>query len=423
MMDALMASMTPSRPSNTSAIAARFLPLLEHPHVARALAWLDAHVDDITREQIRLCEIPAPPFGESARAAYLRDRFQELGLARIHVDGVGNVRGWRIGRSPTPLVVLAAHLDTIFPPETEVRVRRENERLYAPGISDNACGLAALLALGEALNAAAIRTAGSLLFLGTVGEEGEGNLRGVRYIFQGAERLPEVHAFIALEGAGADGIVHCALGSRRYRLHVHGPGGHSWGDFGAPNPIHPLVRTALRLMNYPLPEHTSVSLTRIAGGEAINAIPRSAYLDVDVRSTSAGEIARIERSLHEILEYAVHAERSWRRTARARAGERGDLQYRIEVLGDRPAGMLSPDAEIVQIAWEITRWLGRTPRLECASTDANLPIALGVPAIAIGTGGEAGNIHTLQEWYAPEGRALGLKRALLIALALAGVDA
>ncbi len=403
--------------------ASRLLPLLDHPRIVWALAWLDAHVDDITREHIRLCEIPAPPFGEAARAAYLCERFRELGLARVHIDGAGNVRGWRWGRQPAPLVVLAAHLDTIFPAGTRIRVRQENGRLYAPGISDNACGIAALLALSEAMNAAAIRTQGSLLFLGTVGEEGEGDLRGVRYVFQGAERLPEVHAFIALEGAGADGIVHCALGSRRYRLHVRGPGGHSWGDFGAPNPIHPLVRTALRLMSYPLPEDTSVSLTRIAGGEAINAIPQTAYLDVDVRSTSPEEIARIERSLRETLEQAVHRERLQQRTARARAGERGDMHYHIEVLGDRPAGRLSPDAEIVRIAWEITQWLGRTPRLECASTDANLPIALGVPAIAIGTGGEAGNVHTLQEWYAPEGRALGLKRALLIGLALVGIDA
>jgi acetylornithine deacetylase/succinyl-diaminopimelate desuccinylase-like protein len=393
--------------------------LLSHPRVARALAWLDAHVDEITREQIRLCEIPAPPFGEAARAAYVRDRFREIGLARVHTDGIGNVRGWRPGRRPAPVVVLAAHLDTIFPPETVIRVRHEDGRLYAPGISDNACGLAALLALGEALNAAAIQTEGSLLFLGTVGEEGEGDLRGVRYLFEGAERPPEVHAFIALEGAGTEGIVHCALGSRRYRLHVRGPGGHSWGDFGTPNPIHPLVRTALRLMSYPLPDHTSVSLTRIAGGEAINAIPQTAYLDVDVRSTSPAEIARIERYLREALDHAVRVERLRQHGARAR----GDLQYRIEVLGNRPAGMLPPDAEIVRIAWDITQQLGRTPRLECASTDANLPIALGVPAIAIGTGGEAGDVHTLQEWYAPTGRALGLKRALLIALAVVGLQA
>jgi len=391
--------------------------LWNHPRVARALAWLQAHVDEVTREQIRLCEIPAPPFGEAARAAYLRDRFRDLGLARVHIDGVGNVRGWRLGRHPAPCVVLAAHVDTVFPAGTRIRVHREGGRLSAPGISDNACGLAALLALGEALNAAEIRTRGSLLFLGTVGEEGDGDLRGVRYIFQGAERVPDVHAFLALEGAGSDGIVHRALGSRRYRLHVRGPGGHSWGDFGAPNPIHPLVRTALRLMAYPLPEQTSLSLTRIAGGEAINAIPQMAYLDVDVRSTSPEEIARLEQYLRRTFEHAVCVE-----NARRRARGEG-VQSRIEVLGDRPAGMLPPEAEIVRIAMEATRWIGRTPRLECASTDANLPIALGVPAIAIGTGGEAGDVHTLREWYVPEGRALGLARALLIALALVGMDA
>jgi len=394
--------------------------VLQCPNVLRALAWLEARTDEITREQIRICEIPAPPFGEAARAAYLRDRFRELGLTRVHIDGVGNVRGWRPGRHSSPLVALAAHMDTIFPAGMTIRVRQENGRLYAPGISDNACGLAALLALGEALNAAEIRTSGSLLLLGTVGEEGEGNLRGVRYIFEGAERVSDISAFIALEGAGSEGIVHQALGSRRYRIHVRGPGGHSWGDFGAPNPIHPVVRTALRLMRYPLPNvpRTSVSLTRIAGGEAINAIPQAAYLDVDVRSTSMMEIARIERYLRESLKHAARLERPRRCSGSALVS----LEYCIEVLGDRPAGALPPDAEIVRIALEATRRLGRTPRLECASTDANLPIALGVPAIAIGTGGEAGNIHTLQEWYAPEDRALGLKRALLVTLALVGIS-
>ncbi len=394
--------------------------VLHCPNVLQALAWLEARTDEVTREQIRICEIPAPPFGEAARAAYLRARFCDLGLARVHIDGVGNVRGWRPGRYASPLVVLAAHLDTIFPAGTEIRVRQENGRLYAPGISDNACGLAALLALGEALNAAAIRTSGSLLLLGTVGEEGEGNLRGVRYVFEGAERVSNIAAFLALEGAGSEGIVHQALGSRRYRIHVRGPGGHSWGDFGTPNPIHPVVHTALRLMRYPLPNvpRTSVSLTRIAGGEAINAIPQTAYVDVDVRSTSAAEIARIERYLRESLERAIRLERRRCRSG----GDRTSLEYGIEVLGDRPAGAVPPDAEIVRIALEATRRLGRTPRLECASTDANLPMARGVPALAIGTGGKAGNIHTLQEWYAPTDRALGLKRALLITLALVGVS-
>lgn len=394
--------------------------LLHHPNVRRALAWLEAHADDVMREQIRICEIPAPPFGEAARAAYLRDRFRDLGLTRVHIDGVGNVRGWRPGRYSSPLVVLAAHLDTIFPAGTEIRVRQENGRFYAPGISDNACGLAAMLALGEALNAAVIRTSGSLLLLGTVGEEGEGNLRGVRYVFEGAERVSDISAFLALEGAGSEGIVHQALGSRRYRIHVRGPGGHSWGDFGAPNPIHPVVHTALRLMHYPLPRvpRTRVSLTRIAGGEAINAIPQTAHVDVDVRSTSAAEIARVERYLRESLEHAVRLEKR-----RCRSGnDRASLEYGIEVLGDRPAGSLPPDAEIVRIACDATHRLGRTPQWECASTDANLPMALGVPALAIGTGGEAGNIHTLQEWYAPTDRALGLKRALLITLALVGIS-
>ena len=405
---------------STTPTDARLSVVLQQSSVRRALAWLEAHTEEVTREQIRICEIPAPPFGEAARAAYLRERFRDLGLVGVHIDGVGNVRGWRPGWHAAPLVVLAAHLDTVFPAGTMIRVRWQNGRLHAPGISDNACGLAALLALGEALKAAAVRTMGSLLFLGTVGEEGEGDLRGVRYLFEGAERIPAISAFLALEGAGVEGIVHHALGSRRYRLHVRGPGGHSWGDFGAPNPIHPLVRTALRLMSFPLPDtpRTSISLTRIAGGEAINAIPQTAYLDVDVRSTSAAEIARIEHYLRESLEHAVRLERPRRRSG----DDLARLEYRIEVLGDRPAGVVPPEAEIVRIACEVTRWLGRAPRLECASTDANLPIARGVPAIAIGTGGEAGNVHTLQEWYAPEDRALGLKRALLIALALVGVS-
>ncbi len=398
----------------TSVAVSSVRDLLGAASVARAWEALDELAGETTREQITICQIAAPPFGEQARAAFFHRRFCELGLQAVHLDSEGNVIGLRPGKNGETVVV-SAHLDTIFS-ERPIQVRSEGGRLYGPGVSDNAAGLAGLLALIKALDHARLTTSRTLVFLATVGEEGEGDLRGVRHFFTSPWR-ERVTAFIALEGAGTERIIAQALGSRRYRITLRGPGGHSWGNFGTTNPIHVLAHIAVRLLEYPLPESppTSLSITRIVGGEAINAIPRQASMDLDVRSVSPAELDAIEAFVH-------HAVTTVTEQWPPRRASGADLQAEIERRGDRPAGDVSPDADIVQIALEATRLVGVTPSLECASTDANIPIALGIPALAIGTGGRAGNVHTLGEWFDPRDRERGLKRALLIILALTGVD-
>jgi len=385
--------------------------------VSQAFDLIDASAEATTREHITICEIPAPPFGEERRAQYFERQFRKLGLEAVRRDEAGNVMGLRPGRSDRPTIVISAHLDTIFPGPLDIKVRRYNGRLYAPGIGDNACGLAALLALIKVLQQVDIQTAGTLVFLCTVGEEGEGNLRGVRHFFLQGGWVDKLDAFISFDGHGVERIVHQALGSRRYRITITGPGGHSWGDFGFVNPIHPLSRVITQLSEYPLPHRPRASLNigRISGGQSVNAIPQSATMDADIRSTSLKEIDRIEAYLKSAVEDAVRKEN----LRCAASGTR--LQFAIELLGERPTGQTALDSEIVRVAVNASRALGIEPQFECASTDANIPISLGTPAITIGAGGNAGNPHTLDEWYDATNREVGIKRALLLMLALAEI--
>jgi acetylornithine deacetylase/succinyl-diaminopimelate desuccinylase-like protein len=391
--------------------------LMKSPLVRRAFDVIATLADAITEEHITICEIPAPPFGEARRAEYFQRRFRELGLTDVRIDEVGNVIGMRKGVSTRPTVVVSAHLDTVFPEEKIIRVRRDNGKLYAPGISDNASGLAALSALIQTLNRAAIPTAGTLVFLCTVGEEGEGNLRGVRHFFQSHSWRQRTDAFISLDGHGVERIVSQALGSRRYRVTVKGPGGHSWGDFGIVNPIHALATAITHLIEYPLPQHprTSLNIGRVGGGQSVNAIPQSAWMDVDIRSSSMEEIDLLQSYLRATVDKAVREEN-------ARGGtSAGHLKVDINLLGERPSGQMPLDSDILRIAIDASKALGVESQCECASTDANIPISLGIPTITIGAGGNAGNPHTLDEWYDATNRELGIKRALLIMLALVGV--
>ncbi len=391
--------------------------LLDAPSVRRAFHIIDALADATMREHVAICEIPAPPFGEEQRAQYFERRFRELGLEEVRRDAVGNVMGLRRGWSDRPTIVMSAHLDTIFPSGVDVRVRRRNGRYHAPGIGDNASGLVALLALIEVVQRVRLTTIGTLVFLCTVGEEGEGNLRGVRHFFSADGWAEKTDAFISLDGHGVERIVSGALGSRRYRITIAGPGGHSWGDFGIVNPIHPLAEVIRQLVEYPLPRRPRTSLTvgRIEGGQSVNAIPQSASMDVDIRSTSSA-------ILDQISEYVKCAVAQAVRQENARCAATGTrLSFDIRCLGDRPTGETPPNADIIRIAQEASRLLGIEPQLEWASTDANIPISLGIPAIAMGAGGNAGNPHTLDEWYEATNRELGLKRALLVMLALVGI--
>lgn len=377
---------------------------------------IDATAEQVTQEQITICEIPAPPFGEQRRAAYFEQRFRQLGLSAVHQDAAGNVIGVWPGVAERPIVVVSAHLDTVFAAEVDTRVEQRNGRLYAPGIGDNACGLAALLALIHVMQQSEMLVNGRVVFLATVGEEGEGNLRGVRHFFSHSLWAGRVDAFVSLDGHGVERIVHQALGSRRYRVTFTGPGGHSWSDFGLVNPIHALSSAVRELVKYPLPQQprTSLNVGRICGGQSVNAIPQSATMDVDARSTSQDELERIELFLHATVEAAAQQENQ------RCAGTGTCLQTMIERLGERPTGQTPVESHLVQAAVRATRAIGIEPTFECASTDSNLPISLGIPAITLGAGGNGGQSHTLDEWYDPTDRELGIKRALLLLMELVG---
>lgn len=391
--------------------------LIGSPELLRSFRFIDSHLEKISEEHIRICSIPAPPFGERERAEYLSKRFCELGLVDTQIDEEGNCLALRRGQSTAPLVVVSAHLDTVFPAATDFTVRRAGAKLLAPGISDDGCGLAALMAIVEVLAAAGIETEGSLLFVGTVGEEGEGNLRGVRYLLTRGEWANRIDAFLSFDGPGTDRITNGALGSRRYRVHLRGTGGHSWGDFGVANPVHALGRAITKLASYPAPKEprTTFNVGRIEGGSSINAIPQKATMDVDLRSAGEQELLKLDAFFRRSIREAADEE-----NARRRNGDQ-PLALKVTLIGERPSGETSAHAPIVRLAWEATEALGTTPRLDQSSTDSNLPISLGIPAITLGAGGTSGNSHTLEEWYDPCGRDAGLKRALLVILGLVGL--
>lgn len=391
--------------------------LLRDDRVLRAFAFVDHSADKFTAELIRICEIPAPPFREQPRAAYIAARFAELGLADVHTDSEGNVIGFYRGTDDElPFLVIAAHLDTVFPEGTDVTVRRTGSRLCAPGIADNVAGLAGMIGLIQSMNAAQIRPEATIAFVATVGEEGEGNLRGVRHLFTEGRIAGRVGSFIAFDGPGVEWVTHAALGSRRYRIVLTGPGGHSWGDFGVVNPVHALGRVIAMLANHPVPAEprTTYNVGHIEGGESVNVIPERASMDVDLRSVSETELAKLEELLIQLVNRAIGEENA----LRAASGK--TLKSDVQLIGHRPSGMTPPDSAIVRCAIEASQALSLRTYLNCASTDANIPISLGIPAVTIGVGGLSGDCHRLSEWYEPAGREWGYKRALLLMLALAG---
>jgi acetylornithine deacetylase/succinyl-diaminopimelate desuccinylase-like protein len=391
--------------------------LLARSQVRRAFEFFAERADDITREQAAICEIPAPPFGEEARAEYLAARFRQHGLGETAIDAEGNCIALRRGANLRPLLVMSAHLDTVFPAGTNFTVRREGARMFAPGIADDGCGLVALLALVGALEAAAIETEGSVLFVGTVGEEGEGNLRGARHLLTGGEWAREIDAFVSLDGPGLEGITHRAVGSRRYRVRCAGAGGHSWGDFGVPNPVHALGRIIARLIAYPAPARprTTYNVGRVEGGAGVNCIAQEALMDVDLRSESADELKRLDAYFRRAAREAAGEENA------ARRANTPPLELEMKLIGDRPGGETPKDAPLVLLAEAATRAVGSAPRRDCSSTDSNIAISLGVPAITVGAGGLSANSHTLDEWYDPRGRELALNRALLLLLGMVGM--
>jgi tripeptide aminopeptidase len=393
------------------------------PQVRSAYACFLSQEAQLAEWQLQLARIPAPPFGEQARADWLLERFFEFGLADVHTDETGNVFGTCPGESGK-YVALSAHIDTVFPAGTPLNVRQQGNRLYGPGISDNGAGVTAMLAVAGALCASRIRCACPILFVGNVGEEGEGDLRGMRHIFATPRWQESIQCSLVLDGAGTDTIVAEALGSRRFEVIVRGPGGHSWSDFGAPNPIVVLSRAIGAFTRTPLPmsPKTTFNIGVVRGGTSVNSIPESASMRVDIRSTSMAEIERLERALRGALDQAIEEET---RSAEARPAvpkRSVGLSSEVVIIGDRPGGELSPGARILQVSRAVDAHIGNVAQIQRASTDANIPLSLGREAIAIGGGGAGGGAHTLQEWFDPTGRDLGLKRILLTLLALAGVS-
>ncbi len=386
-----------------------------HARLADARARLRAADDEIVRTQVELAEIPAPTGDEGERGERVRRRFAAAGLADVRVDDVGNVLGVRRGAADLEPVVVLAHLDTVFPRGTPLRVRSEGPRLVGPGIGDNGRGLAAMLALADALDGDRVRTRRPVLFAATTGEEGAGDLRGARALFAGAGAA--AHAAVALDGAGDERVVHQALGAHRVRVTFTGPGGHSWAQYGVANPVHAAGEMTARLAALPLPlsPAASLSVTRVGGGTSVNAIPDEAWVEVDVRATHAPLLARLAREVEGAARAAAAAESGRRRH------DTPALGVRIERIGERPCGEVPAGAAVVRAAYEATRLVGRTPAGTAASTDANVPIALGIPAVALGAGGRGGGAHTLGEWFENADGARGVARALTIVATAAGL--
>lgn len=389
--------------------------LLDDPRIASAVAHATATDEETLADQVALTEVPAPPFAEGARAAVMSALLLDVGLQEVRTDAAGNVLALRPGAADAPPVVLSAHLDTVFPAETPIVVTRDGDSLEGPGIADDGRGLAVLLAVARALDAGAISTRAPILFAATVGEEGVGDLRGAKHLVGPAGAARGAAAFISIDGAGLDRVVAHGLGSRRFRLRVRGPGGHSWLDWGLANPIHALGRAVASLVAVPLPTDPLATLTvaRWGGGTSVNAIPQEAWAEVDCRSASDAHLERIEAEVREAVRVATADE-----NARA---EWGTLEAHVERIGLRPAGATDPEADLVRAARVATEAVGVNPLLALSSTDSNAAMAAGIPAVTLGGGGEAGGAHTTAEWYRNVRGVEGVARALYTVVLSAGM--
>ena len=388
--------------------------------VHRAFQWLHLNEMRIMQWQRAVTEIPAPPFGEQLRAQWMRDRFIELDLCNVFIDAEGNVLGTYPANADVEpaadCIVVDAHMDTIFPLDTPLDFSFDGDRSLAPGISDNGCGVAAMLGIIAAMRDGHVKVSRQLLFAATVGEEGEGNLRGIRALFRDLnERRPR--AAIVLDGAGTAHAVTKALGSRRYRITVRGPGGHSWTNASTPSAIVTLARGLAAIADIAMPAspRTTLNIGTIQGGSSINAIAEEATAAVDTRSTGSEQLTRLEVLVHRAMEDAVTLTNNHAREA----GAEGRVSHSIEVIGDRPAGMLNTDAELFKDLLAVDRHLSIATDKKVASTNANIPLSLGIEAVGLGAGGTAGGVHTRNEWFNPQGRELALRRILLLTLVTA----
>ena len=422
-------SPTPPRadmPDVAPAVQQDVARLASSPELRSAFNWLRSQEPQFTQWQMEMARIPAPPFGESARGAWLAERFREAGLDDVRSDDVGNVFGVHPGFTEAGYgqryVALSAHIDTVFPASTPLNIRQQGSRLYGPGVSDNGAGVTAMLAIAALLRPVRLRHALPFVFIGNVGEEGEGDLRGMRHIFSTPRWKDSIAYSVVLDGAGSDTIVAEALGSRRFEVIVRGPGGHSWSDFGAPNPIVILSRAVDTFTSTPVPTtpKTTFNIGVIRGGTSVNSIPESASMKVDIRSTSMAEMERLEQALRLALNRALEDETMAAEMRSPQQKRPSGVNCELVPIGNRPAGELALGSRILQVIRAVDAQLNNAAQVQRASTDANIPLSLGLEAIAVGGGGSGGGAHTLQEWFDSNGRELGLKRILLTMLALAG---
>lgn len=406
--------MIPTATNPVASAQRRIATLAAATPVHRAFHWLHLHQPQLRQWLLHLVAIPAPPFAEGPRAGAVLEIFRSLGLSNSHLDDEGNALAELLSATPSPdapVLLVSAHLDTVFPAETSCTPTEDGSRILAPGACDNAAGLTALLGLAAALQFASITPPVTVLFCANTGEEGEGNLRGVRHLFTRGLFARRIAAAIVLDGAGDSAVVTRALGSQRFRLSVSGPGGHSWTDSGAPNPISLLSRILTTLADLPLPSdpRTTLNPGLISGGTSVNSIPSSATAQIDLRSTDPGTLSAtadlLLRTAINVLAAANQANSSHR-----------PATLEVERIGDRPAASLPQDSPLLHTIHAVDRHLGLRSEIRIGSTDANLPLSLGIPAVAVGTGGTGGGIHTLAEWYDPSGRETALRRILLTLL-------
>lgn len=386
--------------------------LLHRADVKKAMEYIKAHDAEHLALQIRIAEIPAPTFHEAERARFLEAEFKRLGLKNVGIDKQGNVLGWRPGKSEKA-VVIAAHLDISFPKGVDTKVKRQGKRLLAPGIADDSRGLAAMLAIVEALDHAKIETSKTLLFVANVGEEGLGDLNGVRYLFQQSPHRQRLESFISIDGTNPAGITSGGTAVKRFLITLKGPGGHSYGNFGRPNAIHVAGRIVAKLavLEVPRTPRTTYNVGKIGGGTVVNAIAEICTMEVDLRSESPAELDRLESKLYSAVRDSVKEENE------QRAASKREITSDMKVVSFRPGGQTVETHPLIQSAKWAVQAIGKAPSIGYGSTDSNLPISLGIPAVTLGGGGRADNKHSLDEWYESEEAWLGPQMVMLTVLA------
>lgn len=395
--------------------------VLDAPQFKDAVGVLDRTHEKIDSETIRLTEIPAPPFKEAQRAKAFLEMLRQTGLSNVEMDAEGNVMGLRKGAGTGGLIALAAHLDTVFPEGTDVRVKRQGTRLAAPGIGDDTRSLAVLLALIRAMDAAGIRTASDILFVGDVGEEGQGDLRGMRYLFQKGPYKDRIKTFISIDGTGEGNVItNGAVGSKRFRVTFKGPGGHSYGAFGLVSPALAMGNAIQKIsrINVPSSPKTTFNVGTLGGGTSVNSIPAESWMDLDLRSESPAELTKLDRTVNALLLQAAEEENH------ARSTVQGRITVNAKLIGDRPSGETPKTSALVQTAAAVVTSMGWTPQFNSSSTDANIPISLGIPAITLDSGARGGREHALDEWIDVDKTSSlrGITAILAILLTAAGLQ-